>query len=1047
MRDDRDAPSAAKGSRALETDRQAKLSAEQARVVDHDPRGGHVLVLARPGSGKTHTLAARAARLLRDGVDPRHLLAMTFSRRAAEGLKDRLPGGRIWAGTIHAICADILEEHGAAIGIRWPFRIFDEVRSREVLERAASEADLAFFGHPRERTHLLSELGDLIERRKRQGRVRIVLGEGSGVDIDAVERVDAAYNRLLREANALDFADLIAKAVLTLQEDDQAAEALRRRLAYLLVDEVHDISPEQYQLIALLAPARAGCQVFVVGDPDQAIYGWRGADCDAILRRYRREYCPTEFELTVNFRSQPPIVSAADACLREAGRTRPSQPARTGHVRPGWCPVQDAQAEAREVANSIERAARSGSVSGYGAFAVLYRTHAVGDTVEAELLRRDVPLWRVQRQRFFDDRDAQESLRYLELAFGLHDLGFEPALNWPRVIVDEVTMVQLRRLAAQRSVRLIELVREVEGLGCDLSPLTRGAIREFVASVGRDLAPLVDLSMTEALTPFLRALAARRSPIPQETRAILRDTLDFLEGSLREAVPPLLSAVRCGRPIAVHALHGPDAVAAAAIVRYALERYYDVVVADDDVDHRRAGAFLLTLGEDRIPSEDEIGISILRTRTVTVSVATRAWRLMQMLLMADEQQDRGRFLLFDVETTNLHPARAEILEFGVVPFAGGAVAGAELVSLVRPSGPKAIDPVATDTHGLRWRDVSHAPVPGAILPTLVDTLEGETIVGHNIDDFDLPVLKRAAERAGCAFHAPFTLDTRKMAERLWPGEASYRLEDLARRADAGVTQRHRARDDCLLTGQVFSELLQAARRDRELDVLSECLPLVAASILVAGCDVVNDNTLLLRLGGRALVLGQGADLIDACHSCRDGSGRGIQQAVTAAALAAPEDDLRWQRLTEAWQAVVADFAASEPDLRVARFLRYAALAQPIDALSRADGPDDEDPRRLPRRERVALMSVHSAKGLEWPIVFLVGVEDDKFPFYRARGPAAVAEERRLLYVGMTRAQDRLFLFSAERRNGYSKERSPFLAPLVGPFIDELRPSRDAANPA
>jgi superfamily I DNA/RNA helicase len=126
------------------------------------------------------------------------------------------------------------------------------------------------------------------------------------------------------------------------------------------------------------------------------------------------------------------------------------------------------------------------------------------------------------------------------------------------------------------------------------------------------------------------------------------------------------------------------------------------------------------------------------------------------------------------------------------------------------------------------------------------------------------------------------------------------------------------------------------------------------------------------------------------------------------------------------------------DHGIGSFLRYAALAQPIDALPRGpSGNGVADPRTLTADERVSLMSVHSAKGLEWPVVFIVGVEDDKFPLYRAADAAQLAEERRVLYVGMTRAKDQLLLFSSGERDGRRKTPSRFLGPLLGSVIKPL----------
>ncbi|MCC7022883.1 MAG: UvrD-helicase domain-containing protein, partial [Thermomicrobiales bacterium] len=392
----------------------------------------------------------------------------------------------------------------------------------------------------------------------------------------------------------------------------------------------------------------------MVGDPDQAIYGWRGGDVGRMLRQYRAEYRPQEFHLTTNFRSRAAIVAAADALLGDARATRPSRAAHAGGHRPGWCAQPDGAREAAAVAQLIRRAVASRGDADYGDFAVLYRTHVVGDMIEAALLREEIPVWRVQNQRFFDDPDAQESLRLLELAVGLHGERFEPALNWPRVIVDEVSMARLRRLARHRGLGLTALMRQADCFPDEISPLTRGAIHEFLATFGEEMRPLVDRPVAEAIEPFLAALATRRGPIARAERPLVRDTLDLLERGLRPALGPLSTAVGERRAIRIVAGAGADAIAAAIIVKHALRWYFGVATVEGRGGEPTArGEFSIHLGEEREPDTRGIGIGPLPTRTVELTVAARAWRLMQMLLMDQERDHDAEFVLFDIETTAL----------------------------------------------------------------------------------------------------------------------------------------------------------------------------------------------------------------------------------------------------------------------------------------------------------------------------------------------------------------------------------------------------------
>lgn len=287
-------------------------------------------------------------------------------------------------------------------------------------------------------------------------------------------------------------------------------------------------------MITLLAPARHRTGVLVVGDPDQAIYGWRGAVAPAMFDRFRSDYRPAVYWLTTNFRSRAPIVFAADALMKEAGRTRPSVAQRPGQAAPIWCGVPDPESEATLIASEIERAMAQGKMASYGAFAVLYRTHVVGDAIEAAMLHAGIPLWRVQRQRFLAEPDAQDSLRFLELAAGLHGQAHEPSLNWPRAIIDEVSLVALKRVGKVHGIGLFDVARQIESLGAEVSPLTREAIKEFQSTLGEELRPLISLPMPRLVDPFLQRLKARRSPIAADERPHLRDSLDLLETTIRD---------------------------------------------------------------------------------------------------------------------------------------------------------------------------------------------------------------------------------------------------------------------------------------------------------------------------------------------------------------------------------------------------------------------------------------------------------------------------------------------------------------------------------
>ncbi|MGH2534379.1 MAG: UvrD-helicase domain-containing protein [Thermomicrobiales bacterium] len=981
------------------------LSPDQQRIVECSPEGGHLLVLAGPGSGKTLVVCERIGHLLRQGyAAPDQVLPLAFTQRAGAELHHRIavaghPG--VEAGTIHHFCAGLLDRYGAAIGIRPPLRIADEPRQVAALRRAVAEA----FGRP------------IDDKVLRQVRTAISLRKRTGADIwdnrqddpfpgDAMRRLDEAYCQALTNDRALDFDDLISGAIRLLTEDEPAAEIVRNRYRYVFVDEFHDLSPEQFALLRLLAPARGpGRQVMAVADPQQAIFGFRGANAVAIIDRYTREYDPRFHRMTANFRS-------AEAIVRAAGRLLPKDG--VAIVNPGGqevtcfgCETDDA--EAAGLAGWIERA-RAGGYA-YDDMAILYRTNYRANDVEQTLLRRGIPLRRVQHNRFFNQPAVQEALRYLDLIAAMHDEEFVPALNWPRVIVDEPTMIDLRRLAADAGLPLSELATHPDILRGRASPLTRVAVEAFSRDVAAELLPLANRSIDQISARLLAILSRRRDPVPRARRADLFDTLDFLGRRVAPLAAALDDALLAGRPVAIIPNDDLDSGAGAVILRWVCARYLDRPVVDGDPP---AGAFLIRLGVNQPPGQDGFGLAPWATRMVTVGVAAQAWRLGQMLLKRREPERLGRYVVLDLETTSTHAHTTEVLEIAALRVDPVSGRREEFVSLVRPRDRSSLTEAGEELHGLTWAQLRDAPPPEEALPKLLAFLGDDTIVGHYAEAFDVQIVRRLAREFGLPAPTNPVLDTCLLAKRLLPDEG-HRLRDLAARFGAGEVQTHRAAADATLTVDILDGLLAELRRDKEAGALTEALPLVALGTVASGLPLTADNELLTSIGARAARFGHGTALLDLPRQARgDTVVEAARGALAATDGAITPDDAAWDDLVSQWQEVITGYCRTAEDRSLAAFLHFAALADGADLLGDDGG-------------RVTMMTIHSAKGKEWPLVFLIGLEDGHLPDWRAETPAAIEEERRVLYVGMTRAKRRLCLSWSARINGHRQDRSRFLA--------------------
>lgn len=1008
------------------------LSPAQRAIVIAPPR--HLLVIAGPGSGKTRIIVDRIAHLLeREHCAPDQVVALTFTIKAAEELKDRLAAARIVgvaASTFHHFCARLLQDHGAAIGLKPPIRIADEALQEKFVQDAARRAgyDLVRSRYPLTPRGVL----DYISRRKRRGLEPGTPLEDQLPDLaDALAILDKEYCWLLREAETLDFDDLISRAIELLRGDAETATIVRRRCRLLFIDEFHDVSPEQYALINEIVPPRRrsrraahrdeeersdGAAIMVVADPDQAIFGWRGAEPNKLLPKFQEDYRPTCYTLVENFRSTRNIVRAATHLMSDRGqRQLRSVAEEDGHPIFCLCFLDTAQ-EAEKLAQLITRAVTEGSYRNFDDVAILYALHDRANDAEHALLRHGIPIRRIRKGRFFDEPDVQEVLRHLDLIAVASDLSFEPALNWPHVVVDELTMIHLRRQARLAGTRLIDFARSLTPESPDVTPLTRVAIHRFLSGVVAKLQPLANGPVDQLVGALLTALECRRSPFAVDDRATVGGFLEFLGSPLQETAFRLREAIACGRPIVLCPFSHSDldAVAATAILRYTLQEYlgHPVSVAGDRESREE---FVVCLGE-RAGLGDAVCLTERVSGGVRYGLAIQAWRLAQLLLMGYETLDRGRFVILDVETGSLDANRAELIEVAAVRVENGRLSGEEFTSLVRPTHPRALTSDARELTGLTWSHLADAPSAAEVIPELLALLGDDTVVGHNYDGFDGRILARYAREFGYALDN-YSLDTLRLAQRLLRGESHYDLQSLSRRFAPRARPVHRALPDAKAAAEVLLGLLDELRRDREVDALPEVLPLVAAGIYASGADDRDENRLLLDAASWVERTGSASQpLVDLRSLAPPEDLDSALHWLRARPRAEEPDQERWERLRAGWQEVLPRFLEASDDASLASFLTYARLATSLDIEQEGDG-------------RVTMMSIHSAKGREWPLVFLIGLEEGVLPSWLARNDEEIAEARRALYVGMTRARRQLILTFAHHSLGWNRERSRFLAEL------------------
>ncbi|MBK7858105.1 MAG: UvrD-helicase domain-containing protein [Archangiaceae bacterium] len=449
---------------AREVDLLEDLNEPQREAVLHET--GPLLVLSGAGSGKTRVITRRIAHLIRKGTEPWRILAMTFTNKAAREMKERvaqLQGEgateRPFVSTFHSASAVFLRRHAEAVGLSKAFVIYDDDDQLRLVKRIANK--LGIEANPRD---LLSR----IDAEKNGGRLpdQMVLN-GNDPRAQVVQSVYRDYQRSLRAADAVDFGDLLLLLVDLLTNDAELRVRYQRRYQHVMVDEFQDTNPVQYKLLKLLAPP--GSNLAVVGDDDQSIYRWRGAEVDNILG-FPRDYEGAKVvKLEQNYRSDQNILEAAYAVI---SKNRRRLDKKLWSARPKGELLQlllhrDERAEAQEVARRIN-GLRNEGITDYANTAVFYRTNAQSRALEEGLRLARVPYTLVSGRSFYDRAEIRDASSYLRLMVNpKSDADLTRVINTPARGIGDTTVEKITEHAGAIGRSLYEVIEwpeRVQGL-------------------------------------------------------------------------------------------------------------------------------------------------------------------------------------------------------------------------------------------------------------------------------------------------------------------------------------------------------------------------------------------------------------------------------------------------------------------------------------------------------------------------------------------------------------------------------------------------------
>jgi len=459
------------------------LNPSQEAAVRHPD--GPLLVLAGAGSGKTRVLTARIAHLIQNrGVAPSRLFAVTFTNKAAGEMRARVaallgadPRG-LWIGTFHSLSARLLRREAALLGFGPNFTIYDQDDSEGLIKRLLEQRNLSPKANPPRVIHAIIS----------GAKNRMLLPEELGASADSpLERTAADIYALLgpalKQANAMDFDDLLLFPLALFKEHPERLAYWQRRFDHVLVDEFQDTNAAQYRLVRLLASGHQN--LCVVGDDDQAIYGWRGADVRHMLSFQKDFPGTTLIKLEQNYRSTQVILDTANAVIAEnthrLGKTLFT--AKQGGEPVTLLTAADERDEAEWLAAELARRAAEGDIA-YEGMAVLYRTNAQSRPLEEALRFRGIPYRLVGAVSFYERREVKDVLAYLRLlANPADDQAFLRVVNVPRRGIGDTSLGQLVRTAAQWGKPLLEAAGTADRIP-DMRPNVRDALAELARLLG-----------------------------------------------------------------------------------------------------------------------------------------------------------------------------------------------------------------------------------------------------------------------------------------------------------------------------------------------------------------------------------------------------------------------------------------------------------------------------------------------------------------------------------------------------------------------------------
>lgn len=1053
----------------------------QAATAPQEP----LMVLAGPGTGKTRTLIARILYLIRyHHIPPHQIMAVTFTNKAKEEMRHRLleelgdSANDVHIGTFHHYCLGVLRDHYRELKLPKQFAIADEITQLMALSRATHIVD------ERSLRTVLNAIGSY--RLNRQSLNPTLQG--------IAKKWLQPYLRELTKNHFIDFDQILLFARDLFQQCPEIAAQQQECFKAILIDEFQDTDPVQYDIMRLLAWQHRN--IFAVADDDQSIFAWRGAHIGNISRFIEEFACQDRVVvLNENYRSAQCIIDIATQLL-QAHRFIAKEIVAVSEAGDEHIPANreflafaDDEAETLFILEQIQTLTRPHQPSEqgdketvetplrYADIAILYPNHSIGEYFESRLLNARIPCQLVKRQGVFDQEDVKKILLLLKLLQNPEDdvtleQYIELELNNPLIFEQIKTWKSSRRSFKQSLLQGIRYEK--------LSGMSKGQLRKTISTyfgIISNLLSYIENNPDSSLTDLINTICNLTEPV--HSFSIHRHVHDLLDPQTLSGISETIEKIRTRltnhagtlyvtgsdpdvaqictcllqkvlplpqeRISVLSHLRGGTALSSplAADIFFCLDRQAAQSLAQTFPEISRQQFIILD-------TPNEPGSEIQDTQGTLLSPfcsSVTVFKLLQAFSAADNRTSFRDYVVIDLETTSGDTRTTRIVEIGAVRVRDGKIA-ASFGALVNPEQP--ITQGAYQVHGISNDDVRDQKTFKELLPELLAFIGDDVLVAHNGFDFDFPILLRLYRETTGNLLSNRRFDTLPLARRLFPGQPAS-VDALMQRFHIQETgNRHRALDDTIFLVPIFEKLQEREQSVNRRSEHEELLELVALGLFFEHPDhltpqntlpsepseasVWREERLLFQLGVRKL-LSRFSELPEALQPLL-AQHQDALETLTNQILTGQEEenptrhffngrDVSLTRLKE----LAATFKTNDIREAISQILDHATLYTSQDDLRDVNA--------------VNLLTIHSAKGLEFPVVFVAGVEKGNLPsFYSVREEGELREkkldeQRRLFYVAMTRAKQKLFVTYVNKRGEFPKKRSQFLIELGIETQEEL----------